>query len=279
MSNTARELVGWTEERWNAVQEAAEQSIERTAKCRSVIPIAPDQIGAKTVLVPTVKRGKDGGYHLDTENVITPEQLSMKLKFDDRHSEDEEMILRLVESAAAELGSIEDKTVLAKGTNESPRKSYIISKKMEESDKSVSLTSKNGTGLINAVSEALSKLEANIRPGPCGLLLGTWFFSLLCRPVEAGKAPPLHQIEPLIGSSEITGTSALAGKDACEGDVCGILFRNEPAALDIVFTQTPTVTVVERTGGETVLRVEEELATRMLDEAGVILIKYHEEES
>jgi hypothetical protein len=78
-------------------------------------------------------------------------------------------------------------------------------------------------------------------------------------------------VEQLIGTSEIVGTSALdkVGK----GAVCGVLFRLEPGAMDLVQTQLPTVTVLERTGGKTKLSVEEEIAFRVLDDKAIVQIK------
>ena len=62
MATSARELVGWTDQRWTAVEEAAKKALARTAKCRQVIPIGAEQIGAKTVVIPTIETEEPDGH-------------------------------------------------------------------------------------------------------------------------------------------------------------------------------------------------------------------------
>jgi hypothetical protein len=85
--------------------------------------------------------------------------------------------------------------------------------------------------------------------------------------------PLIQEVEGLIGSNEIVGTSALDGTFAA-GAICGVLLRLEPAAADLVQTQLPTVTVLGRAAGSTDLRVEEEIAVRVLDPAAIQPIAY-----
>jgi hypothetical protein len=80
-------------------------------------------------------------------------------------------------------------------------------------------------------------------------------------------------VEQLIGSSEIAGTSALDGS-LVPGNVCGILLRLEPAAIDLVQTQKPAVTVLDRVNGQINLRIEEEIVVRMTDQTAVHRIVY-----
>jgi hypothetical protein len=88
-----------------------------------------------------------------------------------------------------------------------------------------------------------------------------------------GGAPYHQQVEQVIDSSEIAGTSALDGSNGA-GRVCGILFRLEPPAVDLVQTARPTVTVLGRAGGQTELRVEEDLVIRILDQLAIHHIMY-----
>jgi hypothetical protein len=122
-------------------------------------------------------------------------------------------------------------------------------------------------------------------------LLGNPLLAKLRVPSRAGAAP-IVQVEQLIGSNKIAGTSALnpqpdaaqppnqriaerayylwehagrpAGRDnefwleAVEQEklrVCGILLRLEPAAVDLVHTEKPEVTVLGRADGKTNLAV------------------------
>jgi hypothetical protein len=131
----------------------------------------------------------------------------------------------------------------------------------------------NGQQIVTAIAAAAADLKNAGRPGPCGLLLHNHLLAVLRVPPVAGAAPLIQQVEQLIGSSEIAGTSALDGS-LVAGRVCGILFRLKPAAADIVHTQKPTVTVLGRTGGQTDLRIEEEIVVRVMDQTAVHRIEY-----
>jgi hypothetical protein len=90
--------------------------------------------------------------------------------------------------------------------------------------------------------------------------------------VPAG-APLIQEVEGLIGSNEIVGTSALDGFFVA-GNICGVLLRLEPAAVDLVYTRRPTVTRLGRAAGSTELRVEEEIVLRVLDPAAIQSLAY-----
>ena len=102
MATSARELVGWTDQRWTAVEEAARKALARTAKCRRVIPIGAEQIGAKGVVIPTIEPDLPLKYGPD--KVISPIQIFVDATLDDQNADDEAAVFRLVESAAAQLG-------------------------------------------------------------------------------------------------------------------------------------------------------------------------------
>lgn len=267
MTTSARELVGWSDQRWSAVQEAVNRALARTAKCRQVIPKGPELPGAKTVPIAMVT-----GAPLELKDEVTaPVALSVPLQFDDRHADDEPAILRLVESAAAELGKHEDERIL-RGQKGTPRSNKMVpwalaNAKLKTAP--IELGGNDATAILAAIAAAIAELEKD-RPGPAGLILSNGLLALLRQPVRAGEAPPLNQAEQLIGTSEIVGTSALdhTGK----GVVCGVLFRLEPSALDLVHTQTPTITVLERTNGKTKLAVEQEIALRVLDDRAIVRI-------
>jgi hypothetical protein len=99
----------------------------------------------------------------------------------------------------------------------------------------------------------------------------------LQQPLVPGGVPLIQQVEGLIGSNKIFGTSALAPPPPPPPpplDKCGVLLRLEPAAADLVHTQLPTVTVLGRAAGSTSLQVEEEIAVRILDPAAIQTFQY-----
>ena len=110
MATSARDLLGWTEQRWTAVEEAARKALARTAKCRQVIPIGAEQIGAKGVVIPTIAAGTPIAYEPDT--VASPIQIFVNATLSDQNADDEAAVFRLVESAAAQLGFAEDQEVI-----------------------------------------------------------------------------------------------------------------------------------------------------------------------
>ena len=129
MATSARELVGWTEQRWTAVEEAAKKALARTAKCRQVIPIGAEQIGAKTVVVPTIEtEAPKDPVKYGPETVTSPIQIFVDAALDDQIADDEAAVCRLVEFAAAQLGLKEDKAIIqgvpgpTKGTAAAPER-------------------------------------------------------------------------------------------------------------------------------------------------------------
>ena len=284
MATSARELVGWTEQRWTAVEEAVKKALARTAKCRRVIPIGAEQIGAKSVVIPTIAAGTPIAYGPDA--VASPIQIFVNATLNDQIADDEAAVLRLVESAAAQLGFEEDQEVIqglppapAPQRGRLPRVPGLERARLNKIGASTAILppraarkAPTAAEIVAAVQTAQGELETAGRPGPCGLLLHARLFATLVA-FAPGGAPYLQQVEQLIDSSEIAGTSALDGSNDA-GEVCGILFRLEPPAVDLVQTARPTVTVLGRAGGQTELRVEEDVVIRILDQLAIHRIVY-----
>ena len=290
MATSARELVGWTDQRWTAVEEAVSKALARTAKCRRVIPIGAEQIGAKGVVIPTID-GPPMKYGED--KVISQNQIYVDVTLDDQHADDEAAVFRLVESAAALLGWLEDSYVIESIAPTTKRPPPVFpqgsgsllrfpelrraSLKKNQTDARKTPIGAAGAAptaaqIVEAVRKAQGELETVPRPGPCGLLLHSRLFAMLVD-LSPGGAPYLQHVEHLIDSSEIAGTSALDGSYKA-GLLCGILFRLEPPAFDLVQTARSTVTVLGRADGKTSLRVEEDVVVRILDEDAIHYIEY-----
>ena len=287
MATSARGLVGWSDQRWAAVQEAVSKALARTAKCRQVIPKGADQIGANTVTVPNVGAGAPIAYGPDI--LITSVQVYTNANIDDQHIDDERAVLRLVEVSGAALGALEDQEILH-GTP-APGPAVLQAGRLKRTPALPSGqvvppparpaptlmgaggAAPNSLQITNAIAVAKAALETAGRPGSFGLLLHNNLVAMLKLPMSAGGAPAIQAVEEIIGSSEIVGTSALDGTYV-GGQCCGVLFRLEPAAIDLVQTQNPTVTVLGRTGGITNIRVEEDIAVRVLDPTAVHYIEY-----
>jgi hypothetical protein len=107
---SAYRIVDLADERWAAVNDAADRALARTAKCRQVVPKGPDQIGDKAVVVPNVVAGPPLAYGPDT--VASPVQLFVDVQVDDQHIDHEASVLRLVEAGASQLGILEDVEVI-----------------------------------------------------------------------------------------------------------------------------------------------------------------------
>ena len=240
MATSARELVGWTEQRWTAVEEAAKKALARTAKCRQVIPIGAEQIGAKTVVIPTIAtEAPKSPIAYGPETVTSPIQIFVNAALNDQIADDEAAVCRLVEFAAAELGLLEDKEVI-ESISPGPattKPAAPVEPALQQRSGSLiripglpraTLKRKTGAGqtaihaagavptateIVAAVRTAQGELEAAGRPGPCGLLLHSHLFATLLD-VAPGGTPYLQQVEQFIDSNEIAGTSALdRGKD------------------------------------------------------------------
>jgi hypothetical protein len=289
MATSGRGLLGWTEQRWTAVEEAARKALARTAKCRQVIPIGAEQIGAKGVVIPTIAPAGPIAY--GPYNVASPIQIYADANLDDEYADDDAAIFQLVETAAAQLGVEEDLEViqgpagppagpLGGRTPRNPGLSRATLNNIVAAPPPIVTSTAigaagaapNATQIVTAVRTAKGELETAGRPGPCGLLLHPHLFATLAD-LAPGGAPYVQHVERLIDSSEITGTSALDGSNVV-GQVCGILFRLEPPAADLVQTARSSITPLGRAGGLTNLRVEEDIVVRILDQLAIHHIVY-----
>jgi uncharacterized linocin/CFP29 family protein len=290
MATVGRELLGWTDQRWTAVEEAARKALARTAKCRQIIPIGAEQIGAKAVVIPRFKAEGDIAYGPDI--VASPIQIRIKATLNDQTADDEAAVCRLVESAAAQLGFREDQFVIQgvqPGSGPEPAHvprnpdlppAPLLNKEVRvpkggRFNTYTSIGAKEAptaAQIVTAVRKAKAELETAGRPGPCGLLLHSRLFAELADLTPSG-ARYIEQVERLIDSSEIAGTSALDGSND-GGRLCGILFRLEPPALDLVQTARPSITPLGRKDGLTELQVEEDVVIRILDELAIHRILY-----
>lgn len=290
MGNSARELVGWTEDRWTAVQDKLDTALARTAKCRMVVPRGPDQIGEKAVSIPVIATGP--GIKYGADKIASPVHVYVDIELDDQHTDNQEDVFRLVQAGAAELGVREDQELVkgapvgrgAKPPGRAIRNGDLVRGRLGRDPAAAAGTTATPIGAgggvpptgqqtVAAIATAVAALEAANRPGAFGLILHNAVLASLRVPAVAGAPPWIQQVEQLIGSSEIAGTSALDGS-LNAGQVCGTLFRLDPAAVDLVHTQKPTLTVLGRSGGQTSLRIEEEIVLRMMDQTAVHFIEY-----
>jgi uncharacterized linocin/CFP29 family protein len=292
MATSGRTIVGWTDQRWAAVQDAASKALARTAKCRSVVPMGPDQIGKRAIVVPNIGGGVPLAFGADI--IASPVHVFVDIELDDDHVDDDADVLRLIEAGATQLGALEDEEII-QGTPPAWAAAPLFGMRAVRLQKlqrgqigraaggapgSPGATSLSGgsppTGqeIIAAIAKAIASLETEGRPGPCGLLLQSQLLAALRVPAVAGASPLIQQVEQLIGSSKIAGTRALAPPALGPRWVGGVLLRLEPAAADIVQTQKLAVTVLGRTGGRTYLRLEEEIVVRVTDQKAIHYIEY-----
>jgi hypothetical protein len=286
MPAPGEEILGWTEERWQAVQEALEKALSNTAKCRQVIPEGPDMIGHRSVVVPNIAGAPPIAYGPDT--IATPVQIYVDVALDDQHAEIEADIIRLISAAAAQVGTLEDAEivqggvgpVLGPGFGRVPRNvglARLAAQAPVGAPAPVPIgaggASPNGAQLFAAITNAVAALEAAGRAGQFALLLHNSLMAILRQPRGAGGVALIQEVEGLIGSDKIAGTSALDGTFVPPG-IGAILFRLEPPAMDIVYTALPTLTVMGRAAGLTNLRVEEDIVLRILEPAAVQRIAY-----
>lgn len=311
MPTSTREALSWSEDRWNKTQEAIKQAVARTAKARQVVPTGPEKIGEKSVVVPQINAAAPFAYIADL--IASPIWLYVNVDVDDQHIDDENAVNRLVGAAAAQLGALEDIEVVQgpppppgaapapaapaaplPQSGRLPRKAGLTRAQLnlpvgpaftripppaggagpaKAVPAPAAPSQPNGQQLLTAITTAMGQLESAGRPGQCGLLIHVNLLGVLGTPPIAGAAPLIQQVEQVIGSSEIVGTSALDGTYN-PGRVAAILFRLEPTAVDLVHTMLPTLTYLGRNAGVTNLRVEEEIVVRILDQTAIHHIEY-----
>jgi hypothetical protein len=292
MATAGRAIAGWTDQRWAAVQDAAGKALARTAKCRLVVPLGPDQIGKKAIAVPNIRGGARLAFGPDI--IVSPVHVFVDIQLDDDHADDDAAVLRLIEAGAAQLGALEDEEIIQgeppnwaappafpqRVVRYSSLQRGQIGRAAGGAAGGLGATSllggtrPTGQQIIAAIATAIASLETRGRPGRCGLLLHNQLLAELQVPAVAGASPLIQQVEQLICSNKIAGTNALAPPALGTGWVGGILLRLEPTAADIVQTQKLAVTVLDRTAGLTNLRLEEDIVVRVTDSIAIHYIEY-----
>jgi hypothetical protein len=286
MAASVGELWRWSERRWTAVQDALSRAVTRTAKCRQALPTGPNNIGQSVLVVPNIV-ATVAPIIFGADTLITAVHLNADLVIDGFHVDDDSALILAIGSAAAQLGGLEDVEVIHGGALPNParvpRHVGAVRTQLNVIGAGGSTVIGAGAGvaptgpqLLTAITTGMASLETAGRPGSCGLLLNNSLLATLGLPpiAVAGAAPFIRSVEQIIGSLQIAGTTALVGAPFVGGQVAGILFRLEPAAVDLVHTMLPTLTFTGRVGGLTTFRVEEEIAVRILDQAGVHHIVY-----
>jgi hypothetical protein len=307
MPRLAREYLGWSEQRWNSAQESISRALERTAKCRHVVPKGPKKLGERAANV--AQRGAGPPLAFGQDITVSAVHIFADLQIDDQHIDDEEESNRLIGDAAARMGSLEDLEVIQGGPPAAlgaavavapafpavarvPRdptlrraRLNVIAAALAPAVGSTPINAAaapvggapggkpTGRELVDAIEAGMTDLELAERPGACGLLLNRRLLSVLASQPAPGAPPFSQEVVQIIGGDRIAGTTALSGT-LIAGEVAGILFRLEPAALDIVHTMLPTLTFMGRSAGNTDLRVEEEVVVRIRDQAAIHHIVY-----
>jgi hypothetical protein len=281
-----------------------QEQIAETAKSRQVVPKGPDSIGQQAVVVPTLLPGPPVQY--GPERIVTPVHVYVDIMLNDQQAAHPASIQNAIGSAAAQLGVIEDEEVL-QGAVGAPAPPPAAAPFLGRFARNVILArdgiaggpgvvaalvplpgpigigagpgvNPNGDQLNLAIINAVAALQVANRPGRLGLLVSHNLMATLqlARPAVPGGPPLIREVEGRIGN-KIVATSALLavppGVGAAPG-ICGVLLRLDPAAADVVHTQLPTVTALGRAAGLTYLRVEEEIAVRLLDPTAIQTIQY-----
>jgi hypothetical protein len=271
--------IDWNAQSWT---DALNRSLAANARCRSIIPKGIEQIGANTVTVPVLKTGDSLEY--DNDKAQSTLHIYVKIVVDDQHVSDSVAVMRLIEAGGAALGAREDHGILHGPSGGPPPPKHgdfakrnpglecgqIVSAAAVPSTP-IGLGQPNGHRVLGAISLAKTSLDVAGRPGSYGLILHHSVAAALNIPPTAGAAPVIQAVEQIIGSNQITGTSALDGK---AGEVCGVLFRLAPPAIDLVQTRKPSLREFDRRAGETNLRVEEDIALRVLDPVALHYLRY-----
>src|SRR5262245_56139624 len=286
MPAPGQELLGWTQTRLQAVQNALEKALLNTAKCRQVIPKGPDLIGHRVVVIPNIGGAPPIAYGPDI--AATPVQIYVDFTLDDLHAETEEDIIRIISTTAAQVGTLEDVEIVqggvgpvfGPGTGRVPRNvglARLAAQAPPGGPPAVLIGAggimPNGAQLFTAIVNAVAALEIAGRAGQFALLLHNSLMAILRQPRVPGGVPLITEVQGLVGSNKIASTSALDGTFA-PPQIGAILFRLEPPAMDIVRTQLPRVTLVARAAFTNNLCIEEDIALRILEPAAVQPIAY-----
>jgi hypothetical protein len=269
------------------VQAALSTALATSAQCRQAVPEADldeAEAGRGAVAIPAVAPGGPP-FALGADDLATPVEVFVDLDLSERQLGDEQSILLLVRTAATELGALEDREILfgprRPEAGRNPRYAGLTRAGIGPGAPGVPATAirmagatPTGLEILTAISEARGQLEARNRTGTFGLLLHSELLATLRIPSVVGGSPDLEQVEQVIRSRKVAGTSELEAPGAAVGAVCGLLFRLDPPAVDLVSTEPAGLTVQGRAAGITTLRLQETCVVRFQDATAVQHITY-----
>jgi uncharacterized linocin/CFP29 family protein len=260
-----------TDPRTQALRAAFDSAMLSTAKCREAIAAAPGEGWLKQTAI-VVPRVNDAGSGFDADVIASPIHVCFDFTLDDRYANDDARMTMLVQMAGAHLGSLEDVEIITgvPGNGRVARNDSLERARLNDPIPGSSTPIANPTSaesICDAIADAVAALTVSGRPGAFGALLHPRLAARLStRPANGGE-PLLRDVERLLGSTEVASTPALS--DLSPGSVCGVLFRLQPAAVDLVHTMAPTINRTGQANGATTFRAEEEIALRIIDQRAV----------
>lgn len=257
----------WTPDFWASLNDYATKTLDGYAQLRKLIPQGPDAPNAYFVELPAATNsGGEMGFTVNTPQPVT--RLRVKFRIKSEQSHDAANIHALVHRVAAEMARVED-IVLAYG------KDSGFGKDTADNLAAGLLT---GGKLANPPAGAGAKeVLATLREGVKGvrhnyagsLNAAFGFESWMALVQEEKEDSGTKRAKATLGTPHgHIGQIPFDSKHAPNGLAVAV-FAPDPGALDLVWTQRPTITHVSVENGDAVLRLEEAFVLRIKDQSAL----------
>lgn len=257
------DLVGWSPQDWDNVREAARKGYDSAAQVRSVIPIGPKPTDPYFVAVPDIgPNAKDSVLEARSVKGIPPIRLKHPFRVKSDQLGDLPLVCQLARRAGQAIGGVES-TVLSIGGVGTVNGVTIEGTVASLRDAANNVGS--SADVFDLIRDGITALNGNGHYGSFALVMGPVLWAAYHK-VEGTRS----------GSAKLASLLGEEGRIAMAPGAAdaGFLIAIGSFALDIVQFDDLSVGLLEVTGGNVVLQVEERFLLRKMDPTAIVELTY-----
>jgi uncharacterized linocin/CFP29 family protein len=266
--------VPWTEDQWARVNLAIQEEAQRARVAATFLPLY-GPLPADTDFVRKVVISEAGPLDAKDKQTIELATLQIQARLRGAQLADPELgsVLSVFRRAGNILARVEDALVFNGQAGAGPI-AESLGVQISDGEASPGLVTvgtpvtppvTNGDSLVEAVANAIGKLETEGHFGPFAVVLSQNFFVIAQQPdPQRPQVTPREQIVPLLGGGPLLRSSAIA-------DGLGVVVALGGDPIDLVVATDVSVQFLQLTTDPTyVFRVYEKLVLRIKSEKAVV---------
>lgn len=261
------EDIGYSAEDWAAMEAEAKETFLAAAKVRSVLPAGPPPTDRYWVTVPTLRENQKDGKLLPLEveiRAFVPLRISRDFKIRSDQMSDRALLRQLVRDAAHRLGLEESKRLIdhAPETDGNGNKHWV-GLKLSAENAAGENGAVNEKDILDAVLVAAESLLKKDLGGPYALVLSPRLSTRYASDI-VGRSTARQGLSYVLGDDlKVVTLASIDQKN-------GYLISLGSGSIDLVDVDPLSLSKVGEDDGDLVLRLEERIVLRTMDENAVV---------